>query len=81
MCHNNRYNAVHSYSTSFFLSIQKMESVETETGDTKNFLSHYYYINYKVFVNVVKYKLDRMREKIQAEERRVSFIPSPYVWE
>jgi transcription initiation factor TFIIE subunit alpha len=52
-------------------SIQKMESKELENGETKNYLSHYHYINYKVFVNVVKFKLNKMRERIQAEERRV----------
>jgi len=29
----------------------------------------YYFINYSVFVNVVKYKLDHMRRKIETEER------------
>jgi len=32
---------------------------------------YYYYINYKQFVNVVKYKLDRMRKAIEAEEKKV----------
>ncbi|CAN8208535.1 unnamed protein product [Coccothraustes coccothraustes] len=30
---------------------------------------NYYYINYKVLVNVVKYKLDHVRRKIEADER------------
>lgn len=51
-----------------------MESKILENGETKNYLANYHYINYKLFVNVVKYKLDRMREKIQAEERRVREI-------
>ncbi|XP_064473309.1 general transcription factor IIE subunit 1-like [Ornithodoros turicata] len=41
-----------------------------ETGpDGKATRQNYYYINYKVFVNVVKYKLDHMRRKIETEER------------
>ncbi len=35
-------------------------------------LVHYYYINYKHFVNVVKYKLDKIHRNIEAEEKRVS---------
>lgn len=50
-----------------------------ETGpDGKTTKQTYYYINYKGFVNVVKYKLDLMRRKIETEERdsakRSSFI-------
>ena len=30
---------------------------------------NYYFINYSIFVNVVKYKLDHMRRKIETEER------------
>ncbi|KAG1663621.1 General transcription factor IIE subunit 1 [Nymphon striatum] len=41
-----------------------------ETGiDGKASRQNYYYINYKVFVNIVKYKLDHMRRKIETEER------------
>lgn len=41
-----------------------------ETGpDGKATRQNYYYINYKVFVNVVKYKLDHMLRKIETEER------------
>ena len=50
-----------------------------ETGaDGKATKQNYHYINYKAFVNVVKYKLDHMRRKIETEERdstsRASFI-------
>ncbi len=50
-----------------------------ETGvDGKASRQNYYYINYKAFVNVVKYKLDHMRKKIELEERdltsRASFV-------
>ena len=50
-------------------SIQKPET--TEEG--KIIRSSYYYINYKHFVNMVKYKLDHMRKKIESEEKQVSF--------
>ena len=55
--------------------------LKMETGpDGKATRQNYYYINYKGFVNVVKYKLDLMRRKIETEERdstkRASFICS-----
>ena len=77
-----QYNAVESYynsSKSTFFRIQKMESFETETGDKKSVLSHYYYINYKSFVNVVKFKLNKMRERIQADELKVCLVRSVVV--
>ena len=41
-------------------------------------MAHYYYINYKQFVNAVKYKLDQMRKKIELEEKRVhEFVLAP----
>lgn len=50
-----------------------------ETGpDGKTSRQNYHYINYRAFVNVVKYKLDHMRRKIETEERdntsRASFV-------
>lgn len=53
--------------------------IKMETGpDKKSKKQNYYYINYRGFVNVVKYKLDHMRRKIETEERdnttRASFI-------
>ncbi|RWS16228.1 General transcription factor IIE subunit 1-like protein [Dinothrombium tinctorium] len=53
--------------------------LKMETGpDGKTSRCNYYYINYRAFVNVVKYKLDHMRRKIETEERdntsRASFI-------
>lgn len=53
--------------------------LRVETGsDGKATRQNYYYIAYQVFVNVVKYKLDHMRRKIETEERdntsRASFI-------
>ena len=55
------------------------KKLRIETGvDGKSTRQHYYYINYKAFVNVVKYKLDHMRKKIELEERdltaRASFV-------
>ncbi|XP_037080384.1 general transcription factor IIE subunit 1-like [Pollicipes pollicipes] len=47
--------------------------MKMETGpDGKAQRQNYYYINYKVFVNVVKYKLDHMRRKMETEERNAT---------
>ncbi|NXR33034.1 T2EA factor, partial [Zosterops hypoxanthus] len=44
--------------------------LRVETGPNgKSTRNHYYYINYKVLVDVVKYKLDQIRRKIEADER------------
>lgn len=44
--------------------------LKMETGlDGKAQKVNYYFINYKTFVNVVKYKLDLMRKKLETEER------------
>lgn len=45
-----------------------------ETGALISF--NYYFINYKVFVNVVKYKLDHVRKKIESEEKQAKNRPS-----
>ncbi|KAM6261752.1 general transcription factor IIE subunit 1-like [Porphyrio hochstetteri] len=46
------------------------QRVQVETGPNGKSTRHnYYYINYKVLVDVVKYKLDHMRRKIEADER------------
>lgn len=42
--------------------------VETD-ADGRTMRHNYYFINYSVFVNVVKYKLDLMRRRIETEER------------
>ncbi|XP_068428862.1 general transcription factor IIE subunit 1 [Clinocottus analis] len=42
--------------------------VETAT-DGKTTRHNYYFINYRVLVNVVKYKLDHMRRRIETDER------------
>ena len=38
---------------------------------------HYYYISYQQFVNVVKYKLDQMRKKLESEDKMVNSIVVP----
>lgn len=44
--------------------------LKMETGpDGKAAKVNYYFINYKTFVNVVKYKLDLMRKRMETEER------------
>ncbi|KAJ8871212.1 hypothetical protein PR048_027518 [Dryococelus australis] len=44
--------------------------LKMETGlDGKAQKVNYYFINYKTFVNVVKYKLDIMRKRLETEER------------
>ncbi|XP_043557575.1 general transcription factor IIE subunit 1-like [Chiloscyllium plagiosum] len=45
--------------------------VETNS-DGKSSRHNYYYINYKLLVDVVKYKLDIMRRKIETDERNSS---------
>ena len=56
--------------------MQKMETEQEDggSGEPSKHLKmiHYYYINYKEFVNVVKYRLDMMRKKIQSEGKTVS---------
>lgn len=51
--------------------------VETD-AEGKSTRHNYYFIGYQVFVNVIKYKLDHVRRKIEMEERdntsRASFI-------
>lgn len=42
-----------------------------DTEKTHMRLVSYWYINYKQFVNVVKYKLDQMRKKIESEQKKV----------
>ena len=49
-----------------------MESEEGQAEGQKHLrMTHYYYINYKQFVNVVKYRLDHMRRKLEMEEKKV----------
>lgn len=49
-----------------------MESEEGNVEGQKHLrMVHYYYINYKQFVNVVKYRLDQMRRKLEMDEKKV----------
>lgn len=48
--------------------IQARLKMET-APDGKAHKINYYFINYKVFVNVIKYKLDMMRKRLETEER------------
>ncbi|KAL4233872.1 General transcription factor IIE subunit 1 [Mactra antiquata] len=48
--------------------IQGRMRVDTDT-EGKTTRHNYYFINYIMFVNVVKYKLDHVRRKIEMEER------------
>ncbi|KAF2351533.1 Transcription factor TFIIE alpha subunit C-terminal [Trinorchestia longiramus] len=56
----------------------KMKMITVEDGKSQR--EQYYFINYKSFVNVVKYKLDHIRKKLEMEERdqtsRASFVCS-----
>jgi transcription initiation factor TFIIE subunit alpha len=40
----------------------------TNNGVVKATRHNYYFISYSVFVNVIKYKLDHIRRKIETEE-------------
>ena len=40
--------------------------------DGKSIKQYYYYINYKAFVNIVKYKLHQMQKRIESQEREDS---------
>uniref|UniRef100_A0A2P2I7I8 General transcription factor IIE subunit 1-like n=1 Tax=Hirondellea gigas TaxID=1518452 RepID=A0A2P2I7I8_9CRUS len=54
----------------------KIKMITGEDGKAQR--EQYYFINYKSFVNVVKYKLDHIRKKLEMEERdqtsRASFL-------
>ena len=47
------------------LRVHREKQADTGRVDIYNF----YFINYKVFVNVVKYKLDHIRRKLESEEQ------------
>lgn len=47
---------------------------QADTGSTLTF--NYFFIDYKLFVNVVKYKLDHIRNKIEHDEREATNRPS-----
>ena len=47
---------------------------QSDTGTAQTF--NYYFINYKLFVNVVRYKLDHIRKKIESDEKQAKNRPS-----
>jgi len=49
--------------------LQVKLKIETSVEDGKAIRMSCYFINYKVFVNIIKYKLDHMRKKMETEER------------
>lgn len=54
------------------LQVDKKEGEKgEETKKPAPKLMHYYYINYKLFVNVVKYKLDNMRKRLESDTNMV----------
>lgn len=49
-----------------FIKVRMRMETDAENKATRH---NYFFINYSTFVNVVKYKLDLMRRKIETEER------------
>ncbi|XP_005097103.1 general transcription factor IIE subunit 1 [Aplysia californica] len=67
-----KYDKKHLRSILNMLKIDKFlkSRMRVETDAEGRTTRHtYYFINYSVFVNVVKYKLDHMRRKIETDER------------
>jgi len=55
----------------------KQRQIKEKQPDTSNFnVFNFYFINYKLFVNVVKYKLDHIRRKLENEEQQARNRPS-----
>lgn len=55
----------------------KQRQIKEKQPDTANFnVYNFYFINYKLFVNVVKYKLDHIRRKLETEEQQAQNRPS-----
>ena len=53
--------------------VQEKQRMETRSDDpSKVEKMNCYFINYKIFVNVVKYKLDQMLKKLETSERDAS---------
>ena len=59
-------SALNTLKNEKFLKVIMRVETDAEGRTTKH---NYYYINYLMFVNVVKYKLDHVRRKIEMEER------------
>lgn len=55
----------------------KQRQIKEKQPDSSNFnVYNFYFINYKLFVNVVKYKLDHIRRKLENEEQQARNRPS-----
>jgi len=55
----------------------KQRQIKEKQQDSSNFnIYNFYFINYKLFVNVVKYKLDHIRRKLENEEQQARNRPS-----
>ena len=55
----------------------KQRVVKEKQHDTGTFsVYNFYFINFKVFVNVIKYKLDHIRKKLESEEQQARNRPS-----
>ncbi|XP_062573233.1 general transcription factor IIE subunit 1-like [Saccostrea cucullata] len=61
--------------TEKFLKTSLRMKMETD-AENKSTRQTYYFINYQVFVNIVKYKLDHIRRKIEMEEMHNTSRPS-----
>ena len=57
---------INTLKTDKFIKTRMRVETDAEGKATRH---NYYFINYQVFVNVVKYKLDHIRRKIEMEER------------
>jgi transcription initiation factor TFIIE subunit alpha len=57
---------INTLKTDKFLKARMRVETDNEGKMTRH---NYYFINYSLFVNVVKYKLDHMRRKIETEQR------------
>ena len=55
----------------------KQRVIKEKVAETGNFnIFNFYFINYKLLVNVVKYKLDHVRRKLETEEQQIRNRPS-----
>ena len=55
----------------------KQRVVKEKQPDTGTFsVYNFYFINFKVFVNVIKYKLDHIRKKLESDEQQARNRPS-----
>ena len=47
----------------------KVEMLQNPNGTQRSNRHNYFFLNYRAFVNVVKYKLDHVRRRLETEER------------